>query len=690
MKKYFMFLILLTASAFGQYLSNLNATKDDPVYSTYAAPLSRSEFIVDQGYQFIWYDNERPIEYQTDQAGNIGIAFRLNNNLRTQLLQYYKKPVVTASYSDIVKYYYYPFRDIRIDVTFQVYSSRIAIQDLKITNEGILNAELSVYPYINHTTGKFDDIKLTDVKDGFLFHHKENPDGWMKEHNIPFQEDLLNAFILSSSVDAYGTYNQFEKSKVKSDSLFVKDLKIKTLWQKNAEGINKVIALQKNLSIRPKQSVDLRIIKGVTEGNKKAEDLLTQCRGLMKEDLNKYIKEDEKTYAAIPKLNLEYKDQEMVYWNAFSLIRQNMLPPEGKCSYNYYVFSREPQWGWGHGGQVFHESLVMLAYAFMDPVSAMNSQRVYMERQWDDGYINYRTGPYLDEQITTNGQNTSSAPWYNWQNWEIYKVTKDKDFLEDAYESGKKFYNYYVTNRDKDKDGLCEWGAHAVLESVRDAFVAVWDEVADPANFEGVDVNSMLVSEAKALEAMAKELGEDDEAEEWKDDAAKRTELIRKFMWDKETDFFYNVDMKDNDFTYKTTNDIKRKEIIGFLPLWAGVATKEQAAELLKHFNNKNEFYRPNGVPTLAANDPYYNPIGYWNGPIWVPWQYLIFRGLMDYGYKKEAEDLTNRVIDNINWNLKQNHWFWELYSADEYQAGWNKSYIWTGIVARMLIDLYK
>ncbi len=109
--------------------------------------------------------------------------------------------------------------------------------------------------------------------------------------------------------------------------------------------------------------------------------------------------------------------------------------------------------------------------------------------------------------------------------------------------------------------------------------------------------------------------------------------------------------MKDNDFTYKNTNDLKRKEIIGFLPMWAGVASKEQAANLLKHFNSKDEFYRPFGVPTLAANDPYYNPIGYWNGPVWVPWQYLIFRGLMNYNYKKEAEDLTNRVADNINWD---------------------------------------
>ncbi len=95
--------------------------------------------------------------------------------------------------------------------------------------------------------------------------------------------------LLSSTVDAYGTYNQFEKSKIKGDSLFVKELKLKSLTQNFASGINKVIALQKNLPIKPKQTVGLRIIKGVIEGEKKAEDLLTQCSGLMRDDLNKYI-----------------------------------------------------------------------------------------------------------------------------------------------------------------------------------------------------------------------------------------------------------------------------------------------------------------------------------------------------------------------------------------------------------------
>jgi len=69
-------------------------------------------------------------------------------------------------------------------------------------------------------------------------------------------------------------------------------------------------------------------------------------------------------------------------------LRQCMMPPEGKCTDNYYVFSREPKWGWGYGGQVFHESLSMLAYAYMDPTGAMNSQRVYFERQHQEKILN--------------------------------------------------------------------------------------------------------------------------------------------------------------------------------------------------------------------------------------------------------------------------------------------------------------
>jgi glycogen debranching enzyme len=318
----------------------------------------------------------------------------------------------------------------------------------------------------------------------------------------------------------------------------------------------------------------------------------------------------------------------------------------------------------------------------------MKSQRVYLETQHKNGYINYRTGAYLDETIPTNGQLTSSAPLYAWENWKIYEITKDKHFLRKMYQSSKEFYNFFVTHRDADGDGLCEWGGHAVLESLRDSQVAVWDQVGWPANFEDLGLNCMLVQEAKSLSKMAHVIGKNKESQSWMKKAQKRSDLINKYMWDPQTGFYYNVSKKNNSFTYKKHNDLKRQEIIGFLPLWAGIASKKQAAILVKTLTNQKKFWRKYGVPSLAADDSYYNPKGYWNGPVWVQWNYMIEDGLLQYGYKALARELVNKVSENMISQLKKNHTLWEFYSPDSQWGGHHQTYIWAGIINRMFLDL--
>ncbi|MEQ8530549.1 MAG: hypothetical protein RIB86_01770, partial [Imperialibacter sp.] len=101
------------------------------------------------------------------------------------------------------------------------------------------------------------------------------------------------------------------------------------------------------------------------------------------------------------------------------------------------------------------------------------------------------------------------------------------------------------------------------------------------------------------------------------------------------------------------------------------------------------KFWRPFGVPSLAADDSFYNDKGYWNGPVWVEWDYLIQRGLQNYGYDAEAKELVDRVSASMIYQLKENHNLWEFYSPDEPWAGYHRTYIWAGIVNRMMWDVY-
>lgn len=668
-------LLLLSRFAAAQYLSNLTCSKNDPVFTTFAAPVERSDYRLDQAYRLMWCNPGSNIEFVSADGGNLGVAFAMDGEFRKKLQSFYREPIITHAYPDLVQFYFYPFKHIRVEVFFDVYSSTGCFAEYKVVNEGKANVSLTALPYF-YLNRNLNNI--TYAEQMFSFHHQKERDGWMINHDIPYVEDLQTEFMVDPVPDGFGAYGKFPPN----DSLISGQL------NRSIDENANYLMFSQSWEMEPGDTVRFRIVRNIAASDDDNVQLRKASLQLTEIQPAELIAANERRFENIPEIQFQNPDHEAVYWNAFNLMRQCMMPPEGECGHNYYIFSREPKWGWGYGGQVFHESLTMLAYAFMDPKSAMNSQRVYMERQRIDGYINYRTGPYLNEQIESNGEFTSSAPWYNYQNLEIYKITGDKAFLAEAYDSGKKFYNYYVSNRDKDEDGLCEWSAHAVLESVRDARVAVWDVVGWPSNFEGPDVNAMLVSEAKALAEMAAELGKPQEAEGWNTDAEKRSALINEKLWDSEDGFYYNVDMNTGLFSHKSKNDLEIKEIIGFLPMWAGVADSAQAAKLMESLLHENEFWRNYGVPTLSATHDYYNPIGYWNGPVWVQWNYLIFRALLDYGYEAEATELANRVLDNMAYHLKKDHVFWEFYSADDRQAGWNQTYIWAGIAARFLIDL--
>lgn len=662
-------LMTLNSSLLAQVPWSMQSGPDDPVYTTYAAATERTEYKTDHGYRLIFNDPDRAVGFLSSGAGEIGLAFDDMTGPRFRLEEYYTAPVINYSYADGLGFTSYPYKDFRVDVVFLVYSSTEVILDVKVSNEGKFDNLFAIYLFmdLSETVSKDE----TEITGGFTFSHHIAKDGWMTQHSIPYEEEYNNTFRVYPEADETGIVDALDE--------------IKTPGEKDNHG--KILYIKKKMLVPADGSVHLRAVRVITStGTGRSTD--ASISELQAVDPGKLLEKNRNLYVKIPDLQFTDPLHESVYYNAFTMIRQCMMPPEGSCGQNYYVFSREPKWGWGYGGQVFHESLAMLAYAYMDPAGAMNSQRIYMERQREDGYINYRTGPYLNEDIPYEGEYTSSAPWYNYQNNEIFKITGDSNFLKEAYRSGQAFYNYYTKNRDKDDDGLCEWGAHAVLESVRDARVAVWDQVGWPSDFEGPDINSMLVMEAKSLAEMAKKLGYHDEMKKWMEDAERRAALINQYMWDDETGFYYNIDRNDHDFSYKGNADLRIKEIIGFLPLWSGVASEKQAARLVDHLVNESEFWRSNGIPTLSADEDYYNPMGYWNGPVWVEWNYLIFRGLIDYGYTDAARELTNRLADHLAYHLSRSHNFYEFYSPDDQQAGYHSTYIWTGLIARFFIDL--
>lgn len=310
---------------------------------------------------------------------------------------------------------------------------------------------------------------------------------------------------------------------------------------------------------------------------------------------------------------------------------------------------------------------------------SVNYQGFYGVWSWDSwkqavalGYFNQQLAKdnirsmfdYQDEQgmvadcIYTdkkeNNWRDTKPPLAAWAVREISRYAKDNSFIKEMYPKLVKYHQWWYQNRDHDKNGLCEYGS---TDGTRIA--AAWESGMDNAvrfdsavmmknnpgawslNQESVDLNAYLYAEKLYLAALATSINKIAEAEKWKKEAKELGQLINKRFYNAAKGYYY-----DKLFNTETAIDAEGPE--GWIPLWAGIASKEQAAAVKTIMANETKFNTKIPLPTLTADHPKFNPRkGYWRGPVWLDQFYFGVEGLKQYGYISLAKDLTDKLLLN-------------------------------------------
>ena len=129
---------------------------------------------------------------------------------------------------------------------------------------------------------------------------------------------------------------------------------------------------------------------------------------------------------------------------------------------------------------------------------------------------------------------------------------------------------------------------------------------------------------------------------------------------------------------------IKIKTWASMLPLWCGIANKEQAANCVKNYTNPKGLYSDFGIRSLAKNEKMYLEISSgnpscWLGPIWINANYFTFIGLKNYGYDNLAKEIAIKTIKLLGKDLIKNGGFHEYYNSNTGEGirglgmqGWN------------------
>ena len=236
----------------------------------------------------------------------------------------------------------------------------------------------------------------------------------------------------------------------------------------------------------------------------------------------------------------------------------------------------------------------------------------------------------------------------------VYKATGDKKFLETMFDKLYKFHQWWYAERDHNHNGICEYGSTdgtliaACWESGMDNGVRFDDAVmqknrekAWSMNQENICLNSFLYVDKTILAEMATLLNKPELAAQLNAEAKVIKEFVQTKMWDKETGFFY-------DTRIDTGEHIKVMGAECWLPLWAGIATPEQAKQVMQKMMDPQKFNSTLPLGTLDISHPRLRPVrGYWRGPVWVDQVYFGITGLRNYGFDREADILTEKFINN-------------------------------------------
>jgi alpha,alpha-trehalase len=169
-------------------------------------------------------------------------------------------------------------------------------------------------------------------------------------------------------------------------------------------------------------------------------------------------------------------------------------------------------------------------------------------------------------------------------------------------------------------------------------------------HFAPVCLNSLLYKNEKDLEQISRWLNHPADAQMWSKRADARKKLITKYLWDRKAGLFFDYDFttgKQSSYRYATT----------FYPLWAGLATAEQAKAVEQ---NIPTFEKPGGL-TMSTDDSG----AQWDLPYgWGNIQMLAVEGLRHYGFASDADRISYDFLSMVAENFRRDGNIREKYNV--------------------------
>jgi len=301
---------------------------------------------------------------------------------------------------------------------------------------------------------------------------------------------------------------------------------------------------------------------------------------------------------------------------------------------------------------------------------------------WDSGFIGIGLNQ-LDTQRSIENLNVylsdpleqsafidhgTPLPVQFYQFLEIWNKTQSKDFLAEEYPKLKYYYDFL--------SGKIET---STTNNLKSGLIRTWDYFYNSGGWDDypaqqfVHENKLtkkvtpvistahLIRIAKIMRLASRQLQIKQDFETYQNDIDKWAVALNQYSWDDDSGYYSyvihnesgNAEAKlmfENHANYNMGLD-------GISPIISGISNNQQILKMMANLKTKGKIWSDVGLSTIDQSAPYYNKDGYWNGHVWMPHQWFIWKSMLDLGeddfafeiadtalnlWKKETEDTYN------------------------------------------------
>jgi alpha,alpha-trehalase len=206
----------------------------------------------------------------------------------------------------------------------------------------------------------------------------------------------------------------------------------------------------------------------------------------------------------------------------------------------------------------------------------------------------------------------------------------------------------------------------------------------DIIHYNPVCLNSLLYLMETQMAEIMTILNQHAAATAWRTRAQDRAASINQLFWSAKDGLYYDYDFvheRVRVYPFLTT----------FYPLWIGVASHEQAAQVVR---NLPLFERAGGLQTSTKHSG-----DQWDAPFgWAPLEWIAVQGLRRYGYNADADRISRKFLTLVLQEFRRSGTMVEKYDVvrrstdvtSRIQYGYHSNqagFGWTNAVFRALLD---